>query len=273
VQFDAVKSLAHWAQTNRVRLRGLVLDPETPVQISLEATSAIMGGGGEAKLPPLFQQAIDPAGQCSAWREYAQIPLWARRHHIGLAAAPFPTALDDLADGGLALQDATDFVVPTAPWHELFFQAYRSVFSYYAGQDPGPGIISSYLRSARRDFGSVGQVSLGSAGRGSYRRLSNLVHDVRLAATLGARDVPIYSLERSLSAYGGPRSLIRLVQAARHPFTGPEKARATAPTPQAEALRAAIRLADTAATTATPMITVAPGGSLLPNSWPNGCSG
>jgi hypothetical protein len=215
---------------------------------------------------------IDPAGQCSAWRGYERIAQWAKGHDLALAAAPSTTALDDLADGHLALQDAAGFILPNAPWYELFFQAYRSVFSYYAGHDPGAGIVSSYLRSARREFGSVGQVSLGSAGRGSYRRLSKLLHDIRLAATLGARDVPIYSLERTLRAYGGPRSLIRLAQAARHPFHGPREARATPPGPQAEALRAAVRLSDTAAAAATPMVTAGRGASLPPNSWPNGCS-
>ena len=64
-----------------------------------------------------------------------------------------------------------------------------------------------------------------------YRRFASLLHDVRLAATLGAREVPIYSLERTLRAYGGPRSLVRLVQAAQNPFAGPAAAKSTAPTP------------------------------------------
>ena len=270
-QFDAVKALVHWMRTKHVRLRGLVLDPEPPLRTPFETAAAVMGGGGDAAFPTLFQQTIDPAGQCTAWRRYAHISHWAGRHRVSLAAAPIPAALDDLADGRLALQDATQFVVPNAPWHELFFQAYRSVFAYYSGHDPGPGIVSSYLRSAQREFGSVGQVSLGSAGRRGYRRLSSLLHDVRLAATLGARDVPIYSLERTLRAYGGPRSVVRLAQAAHHPFAGPNATKSTAPTPQAGTLRAAIRRSDAAATAATPIVTGGRGTSLRPNPWPNGC--
>jgi hypothetical protein len=272
-QFKAVKALARWARAKRVRLRGMALDPEPPVRTPFESTAAIMGGGTDATLSSLFQQAIDPAGQCSAWRGYARIARWSQRHRIDIAAAPMPAALDDLGDGRLALQDATGFIVPNAPWGDLYFQAYRSVFTYYSGHDPGPGIVSSYLRSARREYGSVGQISLGSSGRGPYRRFSSLLHDVRLAATLGAREVPIYSLERTLRAYGGPRSLVRLVRAAQHPFAGPAATRSTAPTSKANDLRAAIRRADRAATVNTRTITAARGASLPANAWPTGCGG
>jgi hypothetical protein len=272
-QFAATRALAGWAKKNRVRLRGLVLDPEPRVRTPSETATAvtIMGGGSDASLSSLFQQAIDPAGQCSAWRGYARIVRWAGRHDIDIAAAPMPAALDDLDDRRLALQDATGFIVPNAPWDELYFQAYRSVFAYHSGRDPGPGIVSSYLHSARHEFGSVGQISLGSSGRGPYRRLSSLLHDVRLAATLGAREVPIYSLERTLRAYGGPRSLIRLVGAAKHPFAGPAASRSTAPTSRANDLRAAIRRTDKAAALNTRAVTAGHGASLPPNRWPNGC--
>jgi hypothetical protein len=274
-QFAATKALVRWARQKRVRLRGLALDPEPRVHTPSEPATAatIMGGGDDATLSSLFQQAIDPAGQCAAWHGYAHIARWGRRHDVEIAAAPMPAALDDLRDGRLALQDATGFIVPDAPWSDLFFQAYRSVFAYHSGHDPGPGIVASYFRSARREFGSVGQVSLGSSGRGPYRRLSTLVHDVRLAATLGAREVPIYSLERTLRAYGGPRSLIRLVQAAQHPFAGPAATRSTAPTSKANHLRAAIRHSDRLAAASTPTITAGRGASLPPNRWPNGCGG
>jgi len=271
-QFEAVKSLVRWARAKRVRLEGIAIDPEPPVGTAPELMTALLGGGGEAALPTLLQQPANPAGQCEAWRTYERLALWGRRHHTILSAAPLPTVLDDLEDGRLALQDAGDFVLPNAPWHELFFQAYRSTFTYYTGIDPGPGIIASYLRSARRRFGRAGQVSLGSAGRDSYRRLKNLVHDVRLAATLHAREVPIYSLERTLRSYGGPRALIRLVQAARHPFRGTRASALTAPTPEANAIRATIRGNDAALAAAMPSITESAGiGTQEANSWPGGC--
>jgi hypothetical protein len=270
-QFKATKALVHWAREKRVRLQGLALDPEPRLRTPYEMTAAIMGGSGGGAFPSVFQPTIDPARQCAAWRGYARIPRWAKRHGVRVSAAPMPAALDDIVDGRLALQDAADFILPNAPWDELFFQAYRSVLTYYSGHDPGPGIVSSYFRSAQREYGSGGQVSLGSSGRGPYRRFASLIYDVRLAATLGAREVPIYSLERALRAYGGPRSLTRLVQAAKHPFAGPAATESTAPTPQAKRLRAAIRRADGAARANTQAITAGRGVAQPPNSWPNGC--
>jgi hypothetical protein len=271
-QFAATKALVHWARAKHVRLRGLALDPEPRIHTPLEtATAATIMGGGSAALSSLFQQTIDPVGQCAAWRGYSRIVHWARRHNTEIAAAPMPAALDDLGDRRLALQDATGFIVPNAPWNALYFQAYRSVFAYHSGHDPGPGIVSSYLRSARHEFGSVGQISLGSSGRGPYRRFPTLLHDVRLAATLGAREVPIYSLERTLRAYGGPRALIRLAKAAKHPFAGPGATRSTAPTSRANNLRATIRRADRAAAADTRPVTASHGSSRPPNRWPNGC--
>lgn len=270
-QFVATRSLVSWARRKHVQLRGVALDPEPRVRTPFETAAAIVDGGSDATLSALFQQSIDPPGQCAAWRGYSRIVHWAKRHDVEIAAAPAPAALDDLKDGSLALQDATNFILPNAPWDELYFQAYRSVFAYHSGRDPGPGIVSSYLRSARHDFGGAGQISLGAAGRGPYRRFSRLLGDVRLAATLGAREVPIYSLERTLRSYGGPRALLRLVQAARHSFRGPAARKSAAPTARANGLRAAIHRSDIAATVNTPTVTAGHGVSLPPNRWPNGC--
>ncbi len=270
-QFKAVKALVRWVREKRVRLQGLALDPEPRLRTPFESTAAIMGGRGGGAFSSVFAPTIDPTAQCAAWRGYARIPRWAKRHQVRISAAPMPSALDDIGNGSLALQDAVNFVLPNAGWDELYFQAYRSVFTYYSGHDPGPGIVSSYFRSAQREYGSVGQVSLGSSGRGPYRRFSSLLGDVRLAATLGAREVPIYSLERTLRAYGGPRSVARLVQAAKHPFAGPAATKSTAPTSRANDLRAAVRRADRAATASTRAITAGRGASLPPNRWPNGC--
>jgi hypothetical protein len=268
-QFQAVRSLVHWMHAKRVRLSGIALDPEPPPHPPYGSTAAILGAAPPA--PSLFQATINPTAQCVAWRTYARIPHWAARHHVRVSAAPMPAALDDITDGNLALQDATNFILPETSWDSLFFQAYRSVFAYHSGRDPGPGIIASYLRSARSAFGGVGQVSLGSAGRGPYQRLSNLIHDVRLAATLGARTLPIYSLERTLRAYGGPRAVTRLARAAERPLTGPSASQATGLTSQAIALRATIRRADRAATRSTQPITAGNGLTQSPNRWPNGC--
>jgi len=271
-QFAAVRSLTAWARSKHVRLRGLALDPEPRLRTPFETTSAIMGGGDNPIFSALFKEALDPVAQCAAWRGYAHIVDWAKRRQIPIVAAPMPAALDDIGDRSLALQDAAGFILPHAPWDGLYFQAYRSVFAYYSGHDPGPGILSAYLRTARREFGSVGQVSLGSAGRGPYRRFASLLNDVRLAATLGAREVPIYSLERTLRSYGGPRALTRLVHAAQHPYLGPAASRSTATTIGARTLRGAVHRADRAATASTPEVSAARDGTAMrANSWPNGC--
>jgi len=271
--FRAIKSILGWAREKRVRLQGLALDPEPRLRTPFEMTAAIMGGSGGGAFESVFQPTIDPLRQCAAWRGYAHMVRWAERRGVRVSAAPMPAALDDIGDGRLALQDAANFILPPAPWDELFFQVYRSVFTYYSGSDPGPGIISSYFAAAQREYGSVGQLSLGSAGRGPYRRFASLLHDVRLAATLGAREVPIYSLERTLRAYGGPRSLVRLVKAAQSPFTGRAAVRSTAPTAEAKRLRAAVRRADRGATANTGAITASRGAALVPNRWPGGCAG
>ncbi|HVY78940.1 MAG TPA: hypothetical protein VG898_10580 [Solirubrobacterales bacterium] len=270
-QFAAVKSLVHWAHEKRVRLRGLALDPEPRLRTPFETTAAIMGGGSNAVFAALFKQALDPVGQCAAWRGYARIVRWSKAHRVPIVAAPMPAALDDLEDRRLALQDAAGFILPNAPWDDLYFQAYRSVFAYYSGHDPGPGIVASYFLAARREFGDAGQVSLGSSGRGPYRRFASLLGDVRLAATLGAREVPIYSLERTLRAYGGPSAVTRLAGAAQHPYRGPAASRSTAATVGARNLRGAVHRADRAATASTPEVSAARGTALRANSWPDGC--
>ncbi len=271
-QFQAVKSLVHWEREKHLRLKGIALDPEPRLRTPFESTAAIMGGSGGGAFASVFEPKIDPVKQCAAWREYARIVPWAAQHHVRVSAAPMPAALDDLRDNRLALQDAADFILPSAPWHELFFQAYRSVFAYYSGHDPGPGIVSSYFRSAQQAYGSVGQISLGSSGRGPYRHFASLLHDVRLAATLGAREVPIYSLERTLRAYGGPSAVTRLVHAAQHPYGGPAASKSTAPTAEANTLRAAVRRADKAAAENTLTVTAGRGTPAPANAWPRGCA-
>jgi hypothetical protein len=268
-QLKAVKALVRWTEVRRLDLQGLVLDIEPPLSFPFQSTAATMGAGGE--FPALIDQTISPGMQCASWRRYLRIVDWARRHDVALSATPSAAALDDIEDRRLALQDAAQFLLPSAPWNELFFQAYRSTFAYYSGVDPGPGIVSSYFATARRAFGRAGQISLGSAGRGPYTRLKSLVHDVRLAATLGARKVPIYSLERTLSAYGGLASIARLVRAGDRPFRGSRAIEGSAPTRPAEALRSTIGSWDSAAVAATRMSLDASGRPLHPNTWPNGC--
>ncbi len=273
-QFEATRALVRWAREKRLRLRGVALDPEPRLRTPFESTATIMGGNaGGASFSAVFQPRIEPLAQCAALQTYARIPRWGERHGVRVAAAPMPAALDDVEDGRLALQDAADFILPRGPWHAIYFQVYRSVFNYYSGRDPGPGIVSSYYRSAQAQYGAAGQLSFGSTGRGPYKRFAALLHDVRLAATLGATELPLYSLERTLNAYGGPSSIARLARAAQHPFAGPAASKAIKATTGSGALRAAVRRADRAAASATPGITAARGTRMSANAWPDGCGG
>jgi len=76
-QFAATRALAGWARKKHVRLRGLVLDPEPRVRTPPEALAAILGGSDDNALTALFQQTIDPSGQCAAWHGYTDVVRWA----------------------------------------------------------------------------------------------------------------------------------------------------------------------------------------------------
>lgn len=269
-EMRAVQSLVHWKKRNHIRLRGIVIDPEPPIGTPYNQTAAILRGGGGA-LNSVLRQNLDPAAQCAAWGGYSDIVAWAHARHLRIAAAPAPTALDDLGDGRLALQDASQFIVPHAGWNKLFFQAYRSVFYYFRRHDPGPALVSSYLQSARAHFGRAGEVTIGSAGRTGYRHLGQLVHDVRLAATLGARELPIYSLERTLHAYGGPAALDRLAWAARHPFKSRKRALAAGARKAAVSVHTALARTDSYAAVATSAIAAETGATAIANPWPSAC--
>jgi hypothetical protein len=269
-EMRAVQSLVHWKAKNHVHLKGVVIDPEPPVGTPYGQTAAILRGGGAA-LNLIFRHNLNPAAQCAAWSGYSDIVAWAHTHHVRIAAAPTPTALDDLGDGRLALQDASQFVLPRAGWNKVFFQAYRSIFYYYRRHDPGPALVASYLLSARSHFGRAGEVSIGSAGRTGYRKLGQLVHDVRLAATLGARELPIYSLERTLHAYGGLGALEQLAWAAHHPFKRKKQAEAAAVKRAAVSVHTALARTDSYAAVATSSIAAESGATAIANPWPEAC--
>ncbi len=162
-------------------------------------------------------QTIDPARQCSAWNRYRHISDWAERHHVTLSAAPGTAALDDLDDGNLALQDASKFIVPEAHWHELFFQAYRSIFAYYAEPSRGP---------ARLLLPSLGSESVRQRGPDQPRlgrpwQLQALLEPRPRCPPGGdaRRPGPADLLSgEDPEVIWRPASGVRLVHAARHPF-------------------------------------------------------
>jgi hypothetical protein len=261
----ALRSLRRWAAREGIRLRGAAIDSEP----SIEETNRLFAafGSDPSQLSSYLDDTVDPLRQCAGVRAYAGILEWARERNLRLVAAAYPPVLDDLADGNLALQDVLDVVtLPPGGWGAVYFMAYRSLYEQLFGGDPGSGLISSYFRSARARLGAGGQVTLGIAGMEPYGSVESLVHDVRLLATLGARTVPIYSLEGAAAAFGS-RGVAKVVRAARRPFTGAAEA-ATAPSSAAEGDRALLASLDAAAGLATPVITADhPGGSQAPNAY------
>jgi hypothetical protein len=267
-QFDAVRELQAWAQRNGILFQGVALDLEPPYQTFANASSAI---SGISAILASIEKNLDPAAQCQAMHTYESIVAWANSRNISITGAPMPFSADDLVDGHLALQNAFDYIVAPAGWHALYFQAYRSTIGQFVGGiDPGSGIVSSYFRSAQQYFGKAGQVSLATPGGVGYATVDDMAHDVRMLATLGAGDVPIYSLELALKSYGldGVR---QLAAAAQQPFSGSEARTETAPTAEAEAVRVIFSGLDLTAVAATPLVTGTAGKTQLPNAWPDGC--
>jgi hypothetical protein len=262
----ALRSLRRWAAREGIRFRGAAIDSEP----SLEETNRLYAafGSDPSQLSGYLDDTVDPLRQCAGVRAYAGILEWALERNLRVVAAAYPPVLDDLADGNLALQDALDVVtLPPRGWGAVYFMAYRSLYGQLFGAEPGSGLISSYFRSAQERLGAGGQVTLGIAGSDPYGSVESLAHDVRLLATLGARTVPIYSLEGAAVAFG-PRGVAKVVRAAQRPFTGAEAEAATAPSPAAEGDRAQLASLDAAAGLVTPAITADhPGGAQAANAY------
>ena len=155
--------------------------------------------------------------------------------------------MDDLLNGDMALADALDLAPVLPGYHRLYLQAYRTY------SDAGPDYVSEYLLGMRDLFGRAGEVTLGDTTMAEpYLSVEPLIDDVRLAAGLGARRVPIFNLSGSLSKFG-VSGIRRLGRAADDPMTPAEIETATEPTPTTLATRRFFTGLDTSATTlATP---------------------
>jgi hypothetical protein len=262
----ALRSLRRWAAREGIRFRGAAIDSEPSIEETNRLYAAF--GSDPSQLSGYLDDTVDPLRQCAGVRAYAGILEWARERDLRVVAAAYPPVLDDLADGNLALQDALDVVtLPPRAWDAVYFMAYRSLYEQLFGADPGSGLISSYFHSAQERLGPGGQVTLGIAGTEPYGSVEPLVQDVRTLATLGARTVPIYSLESAATAFG-PRGVARVVRAARRPFAGAEAEAAAGSSPAADSQRALLASLDAAVGQATPAITADhPGGAQAPNAY------
>jgi hypothetical protein len=265
VMFDAVRAWASWASAQRLRFESVALDQEFSYQ-NLQAYVTALTSGDPSAIATWMSGNIDPAGQRTALKTYQKILSWAHARGIRVTAAEVPMVADDLADGYLALQDALDIAGSLPDYDQTYLMAYRSAVAE-AGTDPGSAYVASYYADMQKYFGTAGQVSLGIGGQSPYDTLTPLVNDIRMLAGLGATQIPVYSLETTVAAFGAD-GLKTIVEAARQPMRGAELATASAPTPVSKAIRAQGYAMDATAVALTKTVTTQQGHPQAPNAWP-----
>jgi hypothetical protein len=260
---NAVRAWASWKSAQHLRFASVSLDQEFSWQ-NLQTYIAHMTGGDHTGLSKWMSGNIDPAGQCTAFRTYRNLISWAHDHGIAVTAAQAPMIVDDLRDGDLALQDALDMTGSSPGYDQTYLMTYRSAVAQAGGGDPGSAYVAAYYADMRTYFGRTGQVSLGIGGEAPYDTLTPLVNDIRMLTGLGAKQIPVYSLETTVDEFGA-KGLRTIVEAARRPMKGKELAAATKPTASSEAIRASSARQNTTATT------LAKSHPRGPNTWPAGC--
>jgi hypothetical protein len=269
IQQRALEAWQQWTQQHHLHFREVVLD----LEFSYQGLQKFLGGlaGRPDQLAAFMQHNIDPAGQCTAMRDYRNIIDWAHARGVRITGTPVPFALDDLDDNHVAMQDALDIAAfPPLGYDQLYLQAYRGSVAQAIGVDPGSAWVASYAESMRNDFGSHGQVSLGIGGQLPYDKIGTLTTDIRMLAALGVTGIPIYSLETTVKTFGAA-GLRTIVHAGSQPLTGTALAVATAPTPQSIGTRRFFDSIDALATSLTLEKTTAAGQPRGPNAYPGGC--
>jgi hypothetical protein len=269
LMYQAVQSWAAWSQDQHLRFKGAVLDQEFSLQNEQTFVAAELSGN-QAALASWMSGNIDPAGQCRAFKTYHDVITWAHARGIRLSAYQAPFNLDDLLNGDLALQDAFDSsgLPPSryGGYDGMWVGAYRgAVASFAPSLDPGSYYVASYYERMQRFFpGAPGQVSIGIGGQFPYDTLGPLLTDIQMLAALGAKDVPIYSLETTVQQFGAA-GLRTIVEAGRTPLTGSQLAAALAPNPHGNDEVAM----DSALDAQAGALTQSKGET--PNSYPEGC--
>jgi hypothetical protein len=265
--FASLRAFAAWDHQQDLGIKEAVFDSETPI------TSSEVTEGITAPAPLVhLEQNLDPQLHCSSTELYAQAISWGHAHGLKVGVTGLPWVLDDLANGTSVLQNMLK--VDTAPpntWDDYFFQAYRSFYATFPGGDPGPSLAASYFRSGQRDFGERSQISLGVIGTGPYRDLANAETDVRTLVALGAREIPLYSLETTLATFGLP-GVIALARASEAPFIGPQVIDPVTPSRATATVRSFFRAVAHYGTLATARVTKELfGAAQSPTSAATGC--
>lgn len=266
--FDALKAWAAWKKANHLQFASVAIDQEFSWQ-NLHTFIAGVTSRNPDKLSGWMRTNIDPSAQCNAFRAYRELISWAHVNGIRIDAAEAPMVADDLEDGNLALQNALQITGSSPGYDEMYLMAYRSAGAQ-AGADPGSAYAASYYASMKKHFGDVGQVSLGIPGQAPYDKLTPLVNDVRMLAGLGAKEIPIYSLESMVAAFGAD-GIKTLAQAVQHPMEGSELSEAIKPLPGTGVMLNMGKSQDATATELTLTVTKEQGHLQQANRWPDGC--
>lgn len=270
IQKEAIVAARKWTADRGIPVSQYVLDLEPSLDVVAELRT--IQGGDLGALPALFERTIDPAANCQGRQAYVELYQWAKAQGLPLSVSVPPIPIDDNVDGTMAMQDATDMTAPPNSFDRMWVQAYRNELDMFG--DPGGSIITSYWQDAHRQYGDKAGVTIGTPGQTGYETAAGLTDDVRLAATLGATEVPVYTLERAAKHYG-PAGVEQVITNTA-PFTGAQAWWArTFISPNAAAQRGVLSVLDTAATTATPLVTAGHGNPQLPKTFasgPLGCS-
>ena len=260
----AVEAFPAWTAQQHVQVVQPVLDLEFP--LGTQAVYDALTTGDLTGVQHLMRAQIDPRAQCAAMRTDRDTIAWAHAHGMRISGSPVPFALDDLANGTLALQDALDIVAfPPFGYDQLYLQAYRA-----EGIDLGSGYVASYYTDMQHYFGASGQVSLGNTGTPPYDNLGPLVADVRMLAAMGASTIPIFDLEGAVKSYGAS-GITQILAAAGNPMSATELAAARQMSATGRAARQLFGDLDAAATALTPVVTALALHPQAPNAYPDGC--
>lgn len=267
--FDAVKAWAAWRKANGLKFVSVALDQEFSWQNLRTYVAAVTSPDRDKALGEWMRGNVDPARQCQALRTYGEMISWAHREGIAIDAAEAPMIADDLADGNVALQDGLEMAGTTPGYDRLYLMAYRGAVAQM-GADPGPAYAATYFADMQKYFGAAGQVSLGIPGDGPYADLKTMTDDVRMLIGMGAKQIPIFSLEAMVTHFGA-EGLKSLAEAEKRPMTAAEIAVFAKPNAASQATFATPRAQDAAATALTLAVTKQRGREQQPNAWPGGC--
>jgi hypothetical protein len=266
---EAVRSWVDWVESAQLRFESVVLDQEFSWQNLQTYLTNVSADGPLPELSAWLETNIDPARQCKALRSYRDLLSWAQERGVKVDAALAPMVVDDLRDGRLALQDALGIAGSVPGYAQTYLMAYRSAGAEF-GFDPGSAYPAFYYEETRKHFGDAGQVSLGIGGQAPYDVLGPLVSDVRMLAGLGAKRIPIYSLESTVAVFGAD-GLETIIEAADDPMEGAELVAAAAPTSMSDHVRDMSYQMDATAVELTARKAQQRATPPQPNSWPIGC--